>query len=460
MPKGHELLGEWWIANPSEDGDEYEPPESPERVPGTLREIAHGEFALETIGFLSGAWSLIGGGSNADEGWARTHIWGQGRDERHVSLLDCFPKNRTMRLPSVAGGHEDWVVGWLAKGAAWVTPEDRCTRSWLRANDLRSWALDRRPESPVFIDFGKSAMVDLQEETLGTTRIGEVDVSLVRRADMPRQSGPGSQESIFTVNDAVSWKLEGSITLRDIAEHWSGCVEDFDRFMTMTPAIINGVQCRLADSDRMPLIVEVSLPRLPRDDAPAFDATGPSSRPHEFLTTWDSLTKNGIDPMQVFARYVTEVALGDAYVAMTSHLESQDRLLSQGADGALLNGVRSIEAQFAFENPSIDERSVAVQDKIDKAANRAGDVGQRVCDAWAAFSEINDLRTEVAHGKSRPVADFGLRCLGGSWSLQWLQRFHLLRVLGVSETAAETMICENPRFGRDLGSLQMWSSQL
>lgn len=454
------MLGEWWIANPPDDDSEYESPDPTERVPGTLRESAQGEFALETIGFLSDAWNRSGKDSNSGERSARTHIWGEGRDDRYVSLLDCFRKNQTMKLPSVAGGHEDWAVGWLAKGDAWATPESQCTCSWLRASELRSWALDGRPGGAVSFDFGKSATVDLQEETLGKARIGDVDVSLVRRADMPHQNEPDAQESIFAVNDPVSWKLEGLLTLRIIAEHWSSCIEGFVRFMTITPSVINRVECQLAESEQMPLMVDVSLRRLPRDLAPASEATMTSSRPHEFLATWNSLSQHGLDPMQVFARYVTQVVLGDAYVAMISHLESQDRLLSRGADGALLNGVRSIEAQFAFENPGIDERGVAVQDKIDSAADRAGNVGQHVRAAWAAFDEINDLRVQVAHGKSRPAADFGLRCLGGSWSLQWLQRFHLLRVLGVNETTAETMICSNPRFQRDLGSLKMWSGQL
>ncbi len=277
------MLGEWWIANPSDDDSEYESPGPTERVPGTLREIAQGEFALETIGFLSDAWSPSRDNSDSGDGSARTHIWGEGRDERYVSLLDCFRKNRTMKLPSVAGGHEDWAVGWLAKGDAWATPDDQCTCSWLRASELRSWALDGRPEGAVSIDFGKSATVDLQEETLGTARVGDVDVSLVRRADMPHQGGPDAQESIFTVNDPVSWKLEGLLTLRNIAEHWSGCVEGFVRFMTMTPSVINRVECQLAESDLMPLMVDVSLPRLPRDIAPASEATRTISRPREFL---------------------------------------------------------------------------------------------------------------------------------------------------------------------------------
>ena len=44
------LFGEWWVANPTDDDDVYEPPS--DRVPGVLRETASGEYVLETIGFL------------------------------------------------------------------------------------------------------------------------------------------------------------------------------------------------------------------------------------------------------------------------------------------------------------------------------------------------------------------------------------------------------------------------
>ncbi|WP_419864016.1 hypothetical protein [Candidatus Poriferisodalis sp.] len=461
------------------------PPQSADRVPGTLHELEHGEFALETIGFVRTP-------SKKGENWlqrlfrhvcaavgfirkprspvkdlrpdeepaAHIHIWGSGRDGKCVSLIDCIRTSETERMVGVAGGHEDWAVDWLADGDAWVTPEDQCTRSWLRTSDLRAWALHGQSDSVVSVDFGASATVDLREETLGTTGIGDISVSLVRRPSPSRHRTWDAQDPIFRVDEVVSWKLVGSLTLQAVAKDWANYIEGFVRFMTMTPSVITGVECRLPNSDETPLAVALTLRRLPRDAAPIVGASQAGTRPHEFLTTWGSLSRRSVDPMQVFARYVSEVGLGDAYVAMVSHLESQDRLLSRGADGALLNGVRSVEAQFVLENPGIDDRSKGVQAKINDAANQSGDVGKHIRGAWKAFDDINSLRIQVAHGKSRPGADFGLRCLGGAKSLQWIQRFHLLRVLGVNETTAETMICSNPRFQRDLGSLKMWSGQV
>ena len=454
------MHGEWWIANPSDESDDYGPPERSGRISGALREIADGEFALETIGFLNETSNSIGGDPDSGSSSSRSHIWGSGRDENCISLLDCFRVNRTMRFPSIAEGHEDWAVDWLATGDAWVTPDAQSTTTWLTTDDLRAWALYDRSDNTVSIDTGDTATVDLRDETLGTVDIGDITVSLVRSPKRSQQHRWNEDDRLFSVNNDVSWKFEGQLKLRQIVEERASCVERFARFMTMRPSIISGAKSRLLDSGDRPQSVKLTLRRLPRDRAPSARNPSGDLRPHEFLATWGSLVKHGVDPMQVFSQYVAKIELGDAYVSMISHLESQDRLLSRGADVALLNGVRSVEAQFVFENPDVDEQSVGINNKINDAADNAGDVGKRVRSAWSAFDGINDLRKQVAHGKSRPGADFGLRCLGGAWSLQWLQRFHLLRTLGVDETAAETMICQNPRFSRDLGSLKMWSNEL
>lgn len=454
------MHGEWWIANPSDELDDYGPPERSDRISGVLREVADGEFALETIGFLNNASNSVSEDSGSEGSSARSHIWGSGRDKRCISLLDCFRVSRTMRFPSLAGGHEDWAVGWLAKGDAWVVPEDKSSATWLTTDDLRAWALYGRTDSTVSLDTNDTATIDLQDETLGAVSIGDIRASLVRSPKRSQQHSWAADHRFFSVDNSVSWKLEGQLTLRDIAEKWADCIERFVRFMTMRPSVISGTECRLLDTDDRPQYLELTLRRLSRNATPTTRSTRGDIPPHEFLTTWESLEQHGIDPIQAFTRWVSNVANGDAYVAMISHLESQDQLLSRGADGALLNGVRSVEAQFAFENPGVDERRIAVQDKIDVAAIRSGDVGRQIRDAWRPFGGINDLRVQVAHGKSRPSADFGLCCLGGAWSLQWIQRFHLLRILGVDGATAETMICANPRFKRDLGSLKMWNSEL
>ncbi len=450
------MLGEWWVANPADDVDRYVPPERSDRVPGLLQEVAHGEFALETIGFLDEHVHLSAGNSGSDESTGPTHVWGADRGRSCYSLLDCIKINSTMRSPSIAGGHQDWKVGWLAKGTAWVTPNDESALTLLRTDALQPWALYGRDDDTVSVNANNTATVDLQEETLGTARIDNIDISLIRRPNRSQQHAWESQDSYLTIDNIVSWKLEGPLTLRAIAQQWAGCVESFVRFMTLTPSAISGVVCHLRNTARSPLHVELTLRRLPRE----VGRNRADTPPDEFLTTWSSLAAHGVNPMEIVTSFVNKVSNGNLFTAMALHLDSQDRLLSRGSDGALLNGVRSVEAQFEYENPRVDESRVAVQDKIDSAADRAGRVGVRIRESWPALSELNELRIQAAHGKSRPSADFGLRCLGGAWSLQWIQRFHLLRALGIDENTAEAIICRNPRFERDLGSLEMWSSEL
>ena len=450
------MLGEWWIADPADDGDDYKPPERSGRVPGLLQEVAQGEFALETIGFLDEHIRSSAGNSDSDELSGRTHVWGADRGRSCYSLLDCIKINSTMRFPSIAGGHQDWKVGWLAEGNAWVTPDDESPLTLLRTEALQPWALYGRDDDAISVDANRTATVDLQEETLGTANIDDIDISLIRRPNRSQQHAWETQDSYFTIDNIVSWKLEGPLTLQAIAQEWAGCVESFVRFMTLTPSVISGVTCHLCDTARSPLNVELTLRRLPRE----VGRNRASIPPDEFLTTWNSLAAHGVDPIEIVKSFVVKVSNGDLFTAMALHLDSQDRLLSRGTDGALLNGVRSVEAQFEYENPEVDESRVGVQTKIDSAADRAGQVGVRIRESWPALGELKELRIQAAHGKSRPSADFGLRCLGGAWSLQWIQRFHLLHALGTDEITAEAIVCENPRFERDLGSLEMWSSEL
>ena len=182
--------------------------------------------------------------------------------------------------------------------------------------------------------------------------------------------------------------------------------------------------------------------------------------PLEYLTTLRTLEELGIDPMDVLEGYWRAVATGDAYMAMALHLESQDRLLNRGHGGALLNAIRSVESLYAAQNPGVAVERVAVRDKIDDAVSRAGDVGAQILDAWPELRKAGALRRDVAHGRARPSAGFGLRCLGGAMALQWIQRVRLLAELGIDETAARSIVSHSFQYPWDLKNLQNWSASV
>ena len=454
------MLGQWWIANPADETDDCEPPESSERLPGILREVPGSKFALETIGFLSDHPFQTGRTLGPVSSQSTVDIWGTDRRGKGVSLLNCFRTNWTIRFPHIEGGHEDWGVGWHVEGDAWVTPDDKCRRVWIRTDDLQTWTLYRRPDNVTVNDTRDAVTIDLREETLGTATVGNLSVSLIRSISINHPDTGHTHERQFSVANDVNWRVDGTLTLKEVADDWANGLEWFARFMTMEPSAISGIDCSLADSDTRPLHVTLTIPSLPRSHDATKGRANIGSSPHEYLTTLDAFERHDIDLMTVFGGYWDEVVTGNMYTTMALHLESQDRLMNRGSDSALLNAIRSVEAQYAVNNPNQKVETVPVKTKIDDAINRAGDIGKQILTAWPALSKIGVLRRDVAHGRARVSSDFSLRCNAGAISIQWLQRLHLLIAMGVKEPVANAIIQENERFKGELRLLRTWSTEL
>ena len=454
------MLGQWWIANPEDETDDYEPPGPSERLPGILREVPGSKFALETIGFLSDHPFQTGGTLGPVSSQSAVDIWGTDRRGKCVSLLNCYRTNWTIRFPHIEGGHEDWGVGWHLEGDAWVTPDEKCRRVWIRTDDLQTWALYRRPDSVTLNDARDAMTIDLGEETLGTAAVGDLSVSLIRSVRINHPDTGDTQEPQFSVANDVNWRVDGTLTLTEVADDWANGLEWFARFMTMEPSVISGIDCSLDGSDNQPRQVALTIPRLPRGHDATKGRANAGSSPHLYLTTLDVFERHGIDLVTVFGGYWDEVVTGEMYTAMALHLESQDGLRNRGPDSALLNAIRSVEAQYAVNNPNQTVENVPVKTKIDDAINRAGDIGKQILTAWPALSKIGVLRRDVAHGRARVSSDFSLRCNAGAISIQWLQRLHLLIAMGVKEPVANAIIQENERFKGELRLLRTWSTEL
>jgi len=339
-----------------------------ERAPGTLREVGHGEFALETIGFL-GDQSFMAGDSPTASDRSYPEIWGTDRDSTCYSLVDNLRSNTAWNFGHVSEGHEDWRVGWLTRGNAWVTSDEECDSALIQIDDLRAWALHRQPSTIELDDARDTATIDLRDETLGTTMIGDTTVSLVRGSKATFGSPDRDPEQHFSYANVVYWKIQSPVQLRALVTDWIGHFESFVRFMAMEPSVVSRIDCHLGDIGNRRLDVELVAPRLPRDDC----ADQPT--PHKYLTTLSTLQERGLDPMEVLAGFWREVAMGDAYMSMALHLESQDRLLARGSDSALLNAVRSVESLYAARNPGVDVEHVSVRHKIEDAVSGAGDSG-------------------------------------------------------------------------------------
>ena len=336
-----------------------------------------------------------------------------------------------------------------------MTSSEECDSALIQIDDLRAWALHRQPSTITLDDARETATIDLRQETLSTTTIGDATVSLIRSTDARFGSPDQDPDQHFSYANVVYWKVQGPVKLRALVTDWIGRFEWFIRFMTMEPSVVSRIDCHRGDTDGNRRVdVELVAPRLPRDNHAGQPA------PHKYLTTLGTLQHRGLDPMEVLAGFWQEVAAGDAYMSMALHLESQDGLFARGSDSALLNAVRSVESLYAAHHPEDDVERVSVRHKIEDAVSGAGDVGAQILDAWPELEEIGKLRLDVAHGRARPDADFGLRCAGGAMALQWIQRVRLLAELGISDADACSIVSGNFQYPWDLRTLRGWSAEL
>ena len=341
------LLSEWWVANPTDGTEDYQPPDSSERVPGALSEVDHGQYMLETIGFLDDQPFTVSG-SGLQSFPSRLEIWGTDRDGTCYSLFDSLRANSASKTPHASGGHEDWIIGWLARGRAWVTPDSECSSARIHIDDLPTWALYGQSDCFEFNPEQNTATIDLSDEILGATVIGGTHVSLTRSSHSSWNYPGQDAAQQIEVASVAYWKVEGPLTLHTVINEWIEPFECLLRFMTMKPSVITSINCHVGDWNSQPLDVELIAPRLQRDERAT---SGVTSKPVEYLTTLQVLQAHSIDPMEVLIGYWNKTVTGDVHMALLLHLESQDRLVSRGVDGALLNAVRSIESLYTAQTP-------------------------------------------------------------------------------------------------------------
>ena len=108
-----------------------------------------------------------------------------------------------------------------------MTPDEECSSARIRIDNLHAWALHRQPDNVGFDSAGGTATIDIRNETLGTTMIGDTRISLVRlphtRFGLPGQD----TDRQFSFANVVCWKVEGPVKLRAVVEEWIGHFESF-----------------------------------------------------------------------------------------------------------------------------------------------------------------------------------------------------------------------------------------
>ncbi|MDE0497921.1 MAG: hypothetical protein OXH86_11255 [Acidimicrobiaceae bacterium] len=451
-------LGQWKIASSTvqavpEESSKHEP-----MIPGLLRRVAPQEMQLEVIGFLDGdgQGNLQDTTSTSDE--RLPHIWGTDRTGNLVSLLDCRWKAKQQKSPHLAGGYEDWWIGWAASGEDWVTPSAECVRASIYIDDLRTFALYRHQDGVSFSESRDKVEVSLDDEILLSAAVGCIDIELVRSPALNYGISSVPREQVLTVDNKVYWAVSGTLDLESIRQKWVNGLERFARLVTMRASIVTDVHCVLDREDPRRRSLSLWLPRLPRPDRAPLTRQE-RRNPSEFLATLHSLVQYGCDPATLLCRYFELFESGAADLAMWFHLESQDRLLGASVNEAYLNSVRSIESLFAHVHSGENNVDVHLRRKLKWAVSEASEIGTTIVDAWPlddAFSDWISLRNEVAHGNPTLSTGLNVKCLASATALQWIQRSVFLLRLGVSEEAVAALIRDGASFRQDLESLGHW----
>ena len=130
------MLGEWWLANPTEDESDYQVPDH--RVSGEFIDDGSSSPRLTTIGSVSEPGSSDIFVSLIDNKRHRA-IWGIDTSADCLSLFDAWRNGVAYQSGNPGGGTEAWQIGWYAAGNVWVTPDEPVERVRIQFDVLDDW---------------------------------------------------------------------------------------------------------------------------------------------------------------------------------------------------------------------------------------------------------------------------------------------------------------------------------
>jgi len=466
------MLGEWWLANPTEDESDYHVPEH--RVPGEFIDDGTSPPRLTTIGSLSAPGdtdifiSLI---DNKRHG----AIWGIDAAGDHISLFNAWRVGVAYQSANPGGGTEAWQIGWYTSGSVWITPDEPVDRVRIQFDVLDDWTSKSIMAGHDFAM--ESGAISLPSSESYKATVDGIEVTLTFGGYVePSASGYHALRcSAFDIADPTP--------LDQITKKWIYPLKTLLEVLTSKPVRVTTVTAFFIASRRSVTMHPNILQSTEELDT--------SRGQLDLLATLATLQNAGLQYSKLISNYFTMESTPKGrkhLLAMHQLGHSQSRVLDKSTDAELLAAFKGVELYHSSAIGGSDipreahrERVNTIVDgtpdewkawatkhlrdrnekpllqKLEEVINRADKTGDSVLAAWPGFcKEAVKSRNEIAHGKASDDPDAGLRYHAMAMGLRWVLRHVYLRRLGVTKSKANQIVAASNRFRQEIRTLKSW----
>ena len=321
------MLGEWWLANPTDDESDYQVPEH--RVPGEFIDDGSSSPRLTTIGSLSEPGSSDIFISLIDN---RRHgaIWGIDTDGDYISLFDAWRIGVAYQSGNPGGGTEAWQIGWYASGRVWVTPDEPIDCVRIQFDVLDDWTSRSVMAGH---DFSmESGAISLPTSESYEATVNGIKVTLRFGGDVePSSRGYHAlRYSAFDIADPIQ--------LDQITSKWISPLKTLLELLTNKPVRVTTVTASFSDSHRSITMHPNILQSTEELDT--------SRGQLDMLATLTTLQKAGLEYSALINNYfaLNNTAKGRKHLLAMHQLgHSQTRVLDKSTDAELLAAFKAIE---------------------------------------------------------------------------------------------------------------------
>ena len=468
------MLGEWWLANPTDDESENAIPDH--RVPGEFIDDGKSSPRLTTIGSLSAPGSSDIFLTLSDNKNHRA-IWGIDANGDYLSLFDAWRGvSYPLQSGNPGGGTEGWQIGWYASGNAWITRDEPVDRIRIQFDVLDDWT---SKSVMVGHDFSmEPGTINLPTAESNEALVNDIEVSLNFGAHV-EPSSTGYHARRFSAFDIVD-----IIRVDKIVSKWISPLKTLLELLTCKPVRVTTVTAAFPDGSHRHVTLHPNILQ-------STEELDTSRGQLDMLAPLATLQNSGLDFSTLVNNYFSLEATKRSrkhLLAMHQLAHSQSRLLDKSADAELLAAFKAVELFHSAAMGGSDlprakhrERIDAIVDnapdewqewarkhlkdknqkpliqQLDEVVKRAGKTGVSVLEAWPGFCKVAvGSRNEIAHGKMSEDPDAGLRYHAMSVGLRWVLRHVYLRKLGASQKKAYEIVAASNDFRQEMRTLKSW----